>query len=80
MAANGNGGGGDNVIVEGVAAVAAAAAAATAVGLLPQPSFEQSLKLGFLSFLCQMMARVCGGGGPFHSYRAQDGQKGKGPT
>ena len=70
VATNGDGGGGDNVIAEGVAAV----------GLLPQPSFEQSLKLGFLSFLSEMMARVCGGGGPFHSYRAQDGQKGKGPT
>ena len=37
---------------------------------------EQLLKREITPFLSQVTARVCGGGGPFPSYRVQDGPRG----
>ena len=62
---------------QGVAAVAAASP--TAVGLLPRPSMSSHSRGSKLLFFSQMTARVCGGGGggPFPSYRAQNGPRGE---
>ena len=38
---------------------------------------EQSLEREFIPFFLQMKVRVCGGGGLFPSYRAQDGSRGE---
>ena len=44
-------------------------------GWTPSPAFrEQPLEMEETPF-SQMMARVCGGGGPFPSYRAHNGPR-----
>ena len=56
---------------------AIAAMAAAAVGLLPRTSMSSQSIWEFSPFFSQMTARVCGGGvgGPFPSYRTQDGPR-----
>ena len=49
------------------------------VGAIPQLSLSNHSKGSSLLSFFQMTARV-GGGGPFSSYRAQDGPRGEGPS
>ena len=47
-------------------------------GWTPSPAFlEQPLERESTPFFLQMTARVCGGGGPFPSYRAHNGPRGE---
>ena len=64
-------------IVVAAARMCAGAAASTTVRLLPRPSMSSHSRGRRLLFFSQMTARVCGGGGPFPSYRAQDGPRGE---
>ena len=47
-------------------------------GWTPSPTFrEQPLEMDETPLFSQMTASVCGGGGPFPSYRAQNGPRGE---
>ena len=47
-------------------------------GWIPFPAFlEQPLEREITPFFLQMTARVCGGGGPFPSYRAHNWPRGE---